>query len=334
MALCLLSSCYTLAFPPSYYLLSQYTSTSPSSSSTSAFSLFERENLRSSKTANDSSLPLDDSSINADPFQTTSFEHQACLPPLYESLYQSTDLFLSSIDILQQSRLLRFISTSLVTPKYRRLHMKSPHYARILLQGHSLKAQLFKYEDQISIQLTNPLVYSSTNDNELPIVINTGASYSITPVVEDFTGKIQASNVTDLNQLSGKAQVVGKGPIAWNIEDMHGVRRRLSTVAYYFPAATVCLFSPQVYIADNDTAILTLNRKGLSFTLRCGSTFKFPLNPNSNLPFMLTQTAIQQEQRRLMGGCNNFTSFFLSKSLFQPTILKHIINYNTQHLLT
>jgi len=242
--------------------------------------------------ANDS-VTSDDSFMNSrEPVYPTP------LLPL-PSAYVSRHLY--PIDILSQARALRSVRAMLSRPTYRRLPSLSPRYHQILLQAHSLKAQLFRYNDHTSLSLQHPLVYTSSIDTELPIVIDTGASCSITPVIEDFTRKLQSPDITDLNQLTGQAKVIGQGPITWQVEDVNGIQRSIDTTAYYAPSASIRLFSPQVYIGTNKTAKLTLMNSGVEFTLRSGSILKFPLNARSNLPFMLTQNAIKQQRKRLGG---------------------------------
>ena len=95
----------------------------------------------------------------------------------------------------------------------------------------------------------------------------------------DFTQKIMASSCTSLNQLSGKTTVIDKGPIKWDIEDVTGTCCQLKTHAYYVPTAIIHLFSPQVYIGNNDKAPLSMTSKGTYLTLKCGNLLQFPLNP-------------------------------------------------------
>ena len=92
--------------------------------------------------------------------------------------------------------------------------------------------------------MQNPSFYFSSDIAELPIIINTGAYFSIPTTATDFTQQIVASLCTSFNQLSGKTTVVGEGPIKWDIEDVTGTRHQLKTHTYYVPTATIRLFSP------------------------------------------------------------------------------------------
>jgi hypothetical protein len=59
--------------------------------------------------------------------------------------------------------------------------------------------------------------------NELPIVIDTGASMSLTPNRNDFIGDLKAPNVSELHGLSSTTQVVGVGTVKWTVRDLFGV---------------------------------------------------------------------------------------------------------------
>ena len=90
---------------------------------------------------------------------------------------------------------------------------------------------MFWYSPGLQFPLQNPSIYLFSDITEFPIVIDTGASFSIAPTATDFTQEIVASSCTFLNQISGKTDVLGKGPVKWDIE----------------PTATIRLFSPQAY---------------------------------------------------------------------------------------
>ena len=78
--------------------------------------------------------------------------------------------------------------------------------------------------------------------DEVPVVIDSGASYSLTPFIEDFVDPLQPANI-DLQGLSSKANVKGEGTVEWSIRDVFGVTRTVRTKAYFVPSATIRLFS-------------------------------------------------------------------------------------------
>jgi hypothetical protein len=92
---------------------------------------------------------------------------------------------------------------------------------------------------------TKLTIYHSCNAGELPIVIDSGASVTVTPVLSDFVGHLRASRLTSLQGLSAKSIIIGEGTICWSVRDSLGQLHQLRTKAYYVPDAKICLFSPQ-----------------------------------------------------------------------------------------
>ena len=143
--------------------------------------------------------------------------------------------------------------------------------------------------------------------HDLPIVIDTGASNSISPIGSDFVGFIQKSDLSTLKQVNGTTPVAGQGNVQWNVEDFYGTRRSIITEAYFVPDAQIRLFSPQVYISTHPTAKLSLNSKGIDLTLKCGTVLHFPISKGNNLPFMLTQAVLDKRRNLIIQlVCNNW----------------------------
>ena len=169
--------------------------------------------------------------------------------------YVSTAI--DSIDVLTHQRSISAVLHNMPIT-YRRLCDTEPEYHTILLQARSLQARIFHYDQQFTSPLSNPMIYLSANTDELPIIIDTGASCSLTPIPSDFDGRLTKPDITGLAQVSGEATVAGAGTVTWNIEDLRGIRRPITTKAYYVPSASIRLFSPQSYIGDSDKAALLL----------------------------------------------------------------------------
>ena len=75
---------------------------------------------------------------------------------------------------------------------------------------------------------------------ELPIVIDTGALMSITPILSNFTSPIKPSVIDSLGSLTKvKTPVQGQGPIALHVEDINDVQSTIDTVVYWVPSATI-----------------------------------------------------------------------------------------------
>jgi hypothetical protein len=241
-----------------------------------------------------------------------------CLP-CNESSPTSNDIsaFVNSFDILSQSRLLSTLLPSIsISESYTLLLQSDPRYAVILLEARQLQLNLSNYDERVAMPMHEPAVYHSNETDELPIVIDTGASCSLTPIHSDFIGTIDPSNVPTLNNISGKTPVVGQGRIEWNIQDVNGVVKPIQTTAYYVPQATIRLFSPQVYIAEDksNTSEMVLTKDRVSFILACGNRLTFPINRGSNLPIMLIEAALNRGKKGM------FTSSHIQdQTSFQPS---------------
>jgi hypothetical protein len=92
---------------------------------------------------------------------------------------------------------------------------------------------------------TKLTIYHSCDEHELSIVIDSGASLAVTPILKDFVGFIKPSNLTSLQGISARTNVKGEGTVCWIIRDPLGQVHQLRTKAYYVPGAKIRLFSPQ-----------------------------------------------------------------------------------------
>ena len=142
--------------------------------------------------------------------------------------------------------------------------------------------------------------YLNAHENrDLPIVIDTGCSLSLTPVLDDFVGPIEPSTVHEMTGVADKVKVVGIGTVEWNIRDLYGNVGIVRTRAYYVPGATIRLFSPQEYCAEEklhpDGFRPSFRGDGeyLTLTLRTGDDLTFPYQSN-NLPLMFTDETMSQ----------------------------------------
>jgi hypothetical protein len=131
-------------------------------------------------------------------------------------------------------------------------------------------------------------VYFSPKPDDYPIIIDTGASMSITPCMDDFLGKIDPSPVTELHGLNTTTKVYGIGTVSWSVRDVFGVIRTIKTKAYYVPDATIRLFSPQTYFRSVASGSLLVHANSTHLTVPDGTSLQFPYHPCSNLPYMLT----------------------------------------------
>ena len=129
-------------------------------------------------------------------------------------------------------------ATTAIPDRYTSLHPSSATYKRILFEARSLVPAIADYNE--FIPLSNPAIFTSSRLGELPIVIDTGASCSITPLRSDFIGDLSTPDITSLGSLtSTDTAVVGQGNVLWDVEDFHGERRSITTKAYLVPSGTI-----------------------------------------------------------------------------------------------
>ena len=237
--------------------------------------------------------------------------------------------FLSSFDVLTHHRVIQHHSTTTIPSHYKSLDPSDIRYRRILLEAKGLQTTLSNYGEDMP--LLHPTIYVSTISKELPIVIDTGASCSITPTAQDFIDAPTTADTKTMGGLTGTTtEVLGQGMVNWDIEDVHGVRSPLITSAYFVPNATIRLFSPQVYIKeqyekDQTICTLTLDPFGIALKMACGKVLKFPIQKGCNLPMMLTNKALHQgdisnatELKKHSRGGDRFANFvsFVTSATF------------------
>jgi hypothetical protein len=129
-----------------------------------------------------------------------------------------------SVDVISHfKQLQRYWNVSFFNTSYRQLDPSSTQFSSILIQARHLQAQIFQYDTTLANTNNTTEIYVSSNNKELPIVIDTGASSSITPIASDFTSEIGKADLQELKQVNGTTPVCGKGIAEWPIEDVEGV---------------------------------------------------------------------------------------------------------------
>ena len=90
-----------------------------------------------------------------------------------------------------------------------------------------------------------------TDSRNIPIVLDTGASFSLTPVLSDFVSAIEKCPTKEMTGLTDSVMIVGVGDVEWAIRDHMGQVQIIRTKSYYIPKASVRLFSPQSYFRQH-----------------------------------------------------------------------------------
>ena len=135
--------------------------------------------------------------------------------------------------------------------------------------------------------------YLATSELEhLPIVVDTGASRSLSPRREDFVTYSPMSS--KLTGIGSATNVVGKGTVRWEVTDQFGVTHEILAEAYHVPSASIRLYSPQAHFQKLDGGKLIVTKDECRLFLpshrkneSTNSELSFPFHPKSNLPCML-----------------------------------------------
>jgi hypothetical protein len=83
-----------------------------------------------------------------------------------------------------------------------------------LISARKLRSSTSSSENATKITGQQQTIYFSRKDNELPIAIDTGASFSVMPR-KDFLGPIRQCTTKELNGLNSSITVVGVGTVEW-----------------------------------------------------------------------------------------------------------------------
>lgn len=152
--------------------------------------------------------------------------------------------FIHLIDPLHEFRLCQCLSSD---------NFFQPSLSNLPCLAPSSTSSLFRTTSLFNVLLQEPPTDSVPPDfNDMPVVIDTGASVSLTPVLSDFIGPLVPTQLTELKGLTAKTHVVGKGMVEWPIRDYWNVPGVIKTSAYYVPDASIRLFSPQSFFQEHE----------------------------------------------------------------------------------
>ena len=129
--------------------------------------------------------------------------------------------------------------------------------------------------------------YWCDQDDPIPIIFDSGASISVSPVKEDFIN-LNTGGSHDLSGLTCATQIEGTGTVEWTVMDDHGKSHKIVTEAYYVPKARVHLFSTFPYFKHPENkggnGAFVVNDQGASFYWpNSGAIRSFEMS-QSNLP--------------------------------------------------
>ena len=110
-----------------------------------------------------------------------------------------------------------------------------------------------------------------------PLVLNTGASIFITPVLSDFIDNLQPLPVTTVYGINSKTNVTGSGTVEWKVNDINGSLQTICTFALYIPSAQVRLFSPQDFFRIQQNGTVHIDKHDTHLFLQSDSSSECPI---------------------------------------------------------
>jgi hypothetical protein len=112
----------------------------------------------------------------------------------------------------------------------------STHFSCGLFAGALLQTPFT--EDNASL---DPFSLLNQKSDDIPVVLDTGALTSLTPVLSNFIGPLTQAPIDEIRGLTATTRVVGRGIVQWKICDYCNVTGVVQTLAYYVPE---CLRPP------------------------------------------------------------------------------------------
>ena len=139
--------------------------------------------------------------------------------------------------------------------------------------------------------------FSKAERKNTPIVVDTGASTSVSPFKEDFVRFTESEST--VTGIGAKAKVEGHGIVRWTIYDSNGKETTVETEAIYMPSASIRLYSPQAHFRKHQKGSMYVDHRGIKVLFPHEKrSFCFPFHEPSVLPLML-HTESRQENRNL-----------------------------------
>ena len=125
------------------------------------------------------------------------------------------------------------------------------------------------------------------DQDRMPIVIDTGCSFSLTPNRDDFVGTLNETANGSMKGLTDSVNIEGIGWVEWTVRDIFNKVHIIRTQAYYVPKATIRLFSPQAWMQENQSGQMRSTWDKTVLVFPEGDELEFPYQHHNNLPMML-----------------------------------------------
>ena len=140
---------------------------------------------------------------------------------------------------------------------------------------------------------------SKCNVRYTPLIMDTGASSSLTPFRSDFIDYVECNiPVKDVTKVN---TVIGIGTAIYKFIDENGEEVFIPTLAYHLPETDIRLFSPQSYHQTHGGfSKVTGFVYQMTLPGRKKRVIELPIDKCTNLPLNLSPFVTKEEQQRLV----------------------------------
>ena len=116
------------------------------------------------------------------------------------------------------------------------------------------------------------------------IIWDSGATYAITPHIEDFIPESYETISSSVRGLTSTTPITGRGTVRWRFKDINGIPATIEVFAHHIPSAEVRLLSPQHYLQCAGGGTYTLTKDASIFTFKDGTQLHIPYHQSNGLP--------------------------------------------------
>jgi hypothetical protein len=159
---------------------------------------------------------------------------------------------------------------------------------------------------QTAVPLSGVFLTDTSARYDVPVVIDTSASFSITPFEEDFVSPLETTDTDTMHGLADLVLVKCVGWVEWTIRDAGNQIAIIRTEAYYVPQAKIRLLSPQTYFGFHNGGHGTFNQYEISIFTPDDVKITFPYTVGGRLPMMF------MDQGRAYAGLSGFQCMVLN----------------------
>ena len=162
------------------------------------------------------------------------------------------------------------------------------------------------FDPEFLCRSTCPLI--KKEDGLIRLILDTGASFSITPDKDDFAS-YQVGSYGTVETVTGPTEITGFGIAEWTVISEHGERVKVSVPAHHIPESKVRLLSPQDFCLshgmDQSKDQFGGNSSYFWMNLDDGrERFQCPIDPRSNLPIALAKVEPRDTFRNNQDGAS------------------------------